>query len=147
MQNLAKTAASGMMWLFGSTLIQYALQLISLIILARLLMPYDFGVVSASLVIVIFVKIFSYLGVGPAVIQKNDLTRIDIYTANSLSILLSFILFFLIIFFRNHIALLFRIEELSNILLLIAWIIPISGLSVVPLSLIRSEEHTSELQS
>ena len=68
---------------------KYAGIVISLLvsaILARLLSPDDFGVVAISLVFIAFFNILSDLGVGPAVIQHQNLTKDDLSNIFSFTI-------------------------------------------------------------
>ena len=71
---LAKGAIGGVLWLTLSSGAQALAQALALIILARLLVPEDFGVVGAAMIIVGFSTIFSQLGVGPAIFMAAGLT-------------------------------------------------------------------------
>ena len=61
--------------LFWTAIDKYSGQVVSIVIsmiLARLLTPYDFGVVATASVLLGFLGIFSSIGIGPAIIQRND---------------------------------------------------------------------------
>lgn len=67
--------------LFWTALDKYSGQIIGIgisMVLARLLTPYDYGVVATASVIINFLSIFTSIGIGPAVIQKKDLSDEDI---------------------------------------------------------------------
>lgn len=67
--------------LFWTALDKYSGQIIGIgisMVLARLLTPYDYGVVATASVIINFLSIFTSIGIGPAVIQKKDLSEEDI---------------------------------------------------------------------
>src|SRR5687768_1485098 len=85
---LSERALGGLIWTFLGTGAQVVLQVLALVVLARLLTPEDFGVVAAALVVIGFSAIFSHLGVGPAVVQRPELTGAHLRTAFTLSVLL-----------------------------------------------------------
>lgn len=97
MASLKKQVFNGMVW---SALQRYSSILVSMIVtmvMARILTPEDFGVIAIAMVIIQFLSIFSSMGIGPAVIQRKDLTDNeikDIFTFTFVvGIILSFILF------------------------------------------------------
>jgi len=75
---------------FYTAISKYAGILISLIVsavLARLILPDDFGVVAIATVIITFFGIFTDLGIGPAIIQQKDLTEKDLSNIFSFTII------------------------------------------------------------
>src|SRR5437867_8505708 len=85
---ITRRTLGGLFWTFLGTGAQAGLQLLVLVVLARLLSPADFGVVTAALVVVGFSTIFSQLGIGPAVVQRPDLTVAHLRTGFTISLLL-----------------------------------------------------------
>ena len=69
-ESITQRTLHGLFWMFSGTGIQAVLQVLVSSILAHLLTPADFGLVSAALVVVGFSVIFSQLGIGPAVVQR-----------------------------------------------------------------------------
>lgn len=66
--------------LFWSALQKYSNMAVTIVVsmvLARLLTPEQFGVVAISSVFINFLSVFSTMGIGPAIIQRNDLTDDD----------------------------------------------------------------------
>ena len=64
--------------LFWTAIDKYSGQVVAIVIsmiLARLLTPYDFGVVATASVLLGFLSILSSIGIGPAIIQRKDLTQ------------------------------------------------------------------------
>ena len=77
--------------LFWTAIDKYSGQVVSIVIsmiLARLLTPYDFGVVATASVLLGFLGIFSSIGIGPAIIQRNDLSQEDLDNIFSFTVLL-----------------------------------------------------------
>ena len=71
-----------------SVLILAFLQLLSIIILNRLLDPEDFGLYALSSVFIVIAKMISEAGIGSALIQRNKLTNRFITSALTFSIFL-----------------------------------------------------------
>ena len=91
-KNFKKEFASGV----GYTAItKYAGMAISLVIsavLARILSPEDYGVIAIAMVIIAFLSIFSDMGIGPAVIQIQDLDKSELDTIFSFTVYLGIVL-------------------------------------------------------
>lgn len=62
---------------FGSKYANIAIQLIITAILARLISPSDFGLLSIVTVFTAFFQLFSDMGIGTAIVQYRDLTEED----------------------------------------------------------------------
>jgi PST family polysaccharide transporter len=74
MTNLRQKAVSGMKWSAISQAGRLGTQLLTTIILARLLDPSDFGLVEMAMVALGFVAIFKDLGTTAAIIQRKELS-------------------------------------------------------------------------
>jgi PST family polysaccharide transporter len=61
-------------WAASGTLLQGIAQILSVVFLARLLSPYEFGVVSIAILVTQMSLVFSEFGVGPCIVQAKDLT-------------------------------------------------------------------------
>ncbi len=80
-------------------------------ILARILTPFDFGVVAVITVFSTFFATLSDMGLGPAIIQKKDLTRSDIdnlftcslYVAAGLSVIFLLCAFPIAAFYKDSV--------------------------------------------
>ena len=67
--------------LFWTAVDKYSGQIIAIgisMVLARLLTPGDYGIVATATVFLSFLGIFTSIGIGPAVIQRKDLTQEDL---------------------------------------------------------------------
>lgn len=70
--SLARASASGAMWNGTTYALSKGLVLISTVVLARLLVPDDFGLVGIGLLVVGYLEIVNDFGVSAAVIQRRD---------------------------------------------------------------------------
>ena len=108
-------------------------------ILARLISPSDFGIVQSALIVIGFSKLVSQMGVGPALVQKTDLTLLHIRAGATLSLILSF-LFSLIVFFSSGLLSdFFKMPELQKVLKVVSILFIIEGVTTVSQSLLLRE--------
>lgn len=129
--NLKGAATTGIFWMFSATLGQNLLQLISVIILARLLAPEDFGVVASAMIIIELLRIFAELGVGPAVVQLKALDAQVVRTANTLALSLGILMGTVVYLSATSLAAFFEMQDLEAVVKVLALMLPITGLTVV----------------
>lgn len=137
--SLTDNTIKGFLWMFSGKGFQAIFQFIVTVVLARLLTPNDFGVVSAATVVITFTSIFSMVGVGPALVQRPKLTEYHIRTAYVITIFLS--LFFSILMYvsSNAIASFFNIIEMQKVLKIMSIIFILKGFSIVSESLMQRD--------
>lgn len=140
-----KKHVKGFFWVFTATGLQAILQIILTIILARILLPSDFGLVSAAMVIISTVAIFSTLGIGPALVQKLTLQDKHIKAAYTLAITLNTFFAIIVILLSNFLATFYDELLIGTILKVLAISIFIDGFSIVPEHLLRRSIKLSSL--
>lgn len=133
------------MWMSYGKAAFFVLQLVVLGVLARLITPAEFGVVSAALVVTGFSAIVSQLGLGPAIVQRPTLERRHIDTAFTSSFLLGLLLGAAIWAAAPWAAEFLRMPKVTPVLRALAWVFPLNGLGTVGLSLLSRELHFSWL--
>jgi O-antigen/teichoic acid export membrane protein len=79
--------AKGVAWMMAFKLGDRALGLVSTVILARLLVPADFGLVAMAMSIIMLVELASAFGFEAALIQRQDATRDHYDTAWTLNVI------------------------------------------------------------
>lgn len=144
-KDLTHRTIGGLLWMAGGKGAYGVLQLLVLAVLARLLTPADFGVVSAALVVIGLSQIVSQLGLGPALVQRPTLEPRHIDTAFSVSVILGIGLGALIWLIAPAAAAFFRIEAVAPVLRALAWLFPLQGLGTVAESLMRRDLRFSWL--
>lgn len=75
MKGLADTVAGGSAWMLGLRFLQRGIGFVSTIILARLLVPSDFGIVAMAMAIYALVDMIGEFGFDLALIQNQDAER------------------------------------------------------------------------
>jgi PST family polysaccharide transporter len=137
MSQQAKPAfASSIRWQSVNVVTQVVLQLIFIVLLARLISKADFGLMSIALVVVGFVEIFAQIGIGPSLIQKENLAPEQIRAAFSFSVFLGGAFFLLTYALAPAIGEWFESTELTEVLRWIALSFILSSLALIPRSLL-----------
>ena len=137
MSDQAKPAfASSIRWQSINVVSQVVLQLIFIVLLARLISKADFGLMSIALVVVGFVEIFAQIGIGPSLIQRKDLSSEQIKAAFSFSVVLGCVFFLLTYAMAPSIGEWFDSMELASVLRWIALSFILSSLALIPRSLL-----------
>jgi len=135
-ENLTKQTLFGFFWLAFGKAGKAILQLLILGILARLLGPTEFGLITLALIVTSFSDIFTDLGFGPAIIQKRELNDSDIYTSFTFSVIFGVILLFVVWIFAPFIASFFRNDGLTPILRAISPVLFLSSIGSTPQGLL-----------
>jgi O-antigen/teichoic acid export membrane protein len=129
--SLTLHAIKGVLWTGLAMGTQALLQIVAMIVMARLLSPSAFGLFAASLLVIGFGSIFSELGVGPAIVQRPDLEERHIRVAFTLSLLMCGPVVLLIWFGAPIIAGFFRMPELMPIVRVICAVCICHAISLV----------------
>ena len=137
--SLTHRTVGGMLWLAAGKAAYAGLQLIVLAILARLVLPTDFGVVTAALVVIGFSAIVSQLGLGPAIVQRPDLEQRHLHTAFTASVVFGLGLGAALWLVAPAAAVFFRTPDVAPVLRALACVFPLQGLGTVADSIARRE--------
>lgn len=108
-------------------------------ILARLVLPADFGLLAAGGSILWLLNIFAGAGVGPALVQRVELKPEHVSTSLSVSLLFGLALGGATFLSAPLIAALFQIPPLGPVLRVMSLILPVTALSIVSESLLQRE--------
>lgn len=88
-QNLTHRTFVGLFWAFSGSGMQAVLKLVVLGFLARLLTEADFGIVALCITVTAFTDMFAKLGIGLAIVQREEIEERHIRVGFSLTIILS----------------------------------------------------------
>lgn len=117
---LTQKITKGVMWTGTSMVALTILNFITLAVLARLLSPSDFGLMGMVRVVIGFAAMIADLGLGAAVIQRQDVTEEQLSTFFFLNVGLGIVLCSIVYFNAGFIAAFFRRSELGNYLRVIS---------------------------
>jgi PST family polysaccharide transporter len=116
----------------GKTLLQF----VSGIVLARLIQPKDFGILGMAYLFIGLANLFSSMGLGPAVIQKNNITNEHIRIASTLALTGGLLVYILFWFLSPYIAGFFNTQEVISIIRVISIIFIFQGLYSISYGLV-----------
>ena len=137
--NLLKEASFGIKWLAVARLSKQAFQFITLIILARLLTPDDFGLMATALVVIGLLNIFRDMGLSAAIIQKKLVTDELLYTLFWLSIVIGICATSCLILASPFIASFYKTPKLEFILQVLSFNFLISSMTLLHQALLEKE--------
>ncbi|TWJ19870.1 MOP flippase family protein [Geobacter argillaceus] len=115
-KSLKHSAISAGKWSLAATLFGTCLDLIKVIILTRLLKPTDFGLMAIATLVVTHFSTYSGLGTGPAIIQRQNVSRQQLSSIFWLNIFIALIIFAVICAITPLVTAFFREPLLSSII-------------------------------
>lgn len=118
--NVNKEIAKGSLWMLLMRFSVKGLGLISTIILARLLMPEDFGLIAMAMTVIAFIDLFQTIGVDMALIQNKNATEEHYHTAWTIKVILGICCGLVVAGAANYTATFFDEPRLENILYVLA---------------------------
>jgi O-antigen/teichoic acid export membrane protein len=142
---LTKRTLTGLKWAYMSTFLRSILQLVVIAALARLLSPTDFGLLGIALIFTGLAELISQLGVGPAIIQRKELTERHIRVGFTVSIIFGVVIFVSLWFCAPTVAKFFKNEAVTSVLRGVSIIFVIGSFAVVGEALLRRHLRFKEL--
>jgi len=118
---LKNKAILGVKWTTLSTIVITVFQIIQLYVLAKLLTPKDFGLMAIVIIITIFIRNFSDLGVSAALIHYQDTDSEQMSTLFWLNIIVGFFLFSLVLISSPLISEIYSEPILKNLLIILSF--------------------------
>lgn len=143
--SLKQKTFSGLYWSFLTQVARQLVQLVVVFILAKLLTPVDFGLVAMAVVFTGFVTIFVDMGIGQALIQKQDASDEHYCSAFWLNIALGLTMMLLVAGFSPLIAWFYRQPQLQPVVAVLSLNIIFSSLTVVQQSQLMKEMEFRKL--
>ena len=126
-----KKVLSGMFWKFSERICAQLVSLVVSIVLARILDPDHFGIVSIILVFINIANVFVTSGFSSALIQKKDADSKDFSTIFYFNIVFSAVIYALIFIFAPLVEKFYEMEYLSLAMRILGLKIPISAVNSV----------------
>lgn len=103
-ESIKESIISGLLWKFAERIGAQGVAFIVNIILARLLCPEDYGLISLITIFLAVSSVFIQSGFGTSLIQKKDADNIDFSTVFYFNILMSLIFYFLLYIIAPYIS-------------------------------------------
>ena len=137
MSSLKQKAISGASWSFTGRILQQGVQFIIGVILAKLLLPAEYGLVAMALVFITVFYVFVDSGFSSAIVQKKSVTNSDLSTVFYLNMGVSLIVFVILYIGAPLIANFYKEPQLINIVRVLSVIILLYALTIVQNSIIK----------
>lgn len=109
-------------------------------VLARLLSPEDFGVIAIATVFIVFFSLFTDMGIGPAVIQRRDLSEEDLADIFGWTAWIGLVLAGLFFLAAIPISKFYDQETLVSVCRLLSLQLFFSSLNIVPNALLSKDK-------
>lgn len=109
------------------------------VILARMLSPEDYGVMTLAMIVISFVGFFNEVGIGAAIVQKSELTITEVNGCFVIALITSFMLSLLTILTSGLAARFFKTPQLEAMISVLAVAFILGALSTVPMAFLRKE--------
>jgi PST family polysaccharide transporter len=126
-------------WAYSANWGEKAFSSLFTFVLAAMLGPRDFGVISLAMIYIAFVQMLLSQGLVAALIQKKDLDDRHLNTVFWTNLGISVSLAFCSVVFSDRWARLNHLPELSPIIAALSICIPIEGLAIVQVSILQRE--------
>jgi O-antigen/teichoic acid export membrane protein len=139
--NIAHRAAGGIFWTYVSFAGSKLLVFISTVMLARLLVPAEFGQVAFALLVISYLETVGDFGVSSALIYEKDNRQEAANAAFLISLATGAVWFALVFLAAPFIAEFFNEPAVVPIVRIMAWTFPINALGNVHDALLRKDLH------
>ena len=131
MKDIKNKTISGIIWRISERVLAQFVSLIVSIILARILLPDEYGVIALVMVFIAILNSFVTNGLGTSLVQKKDSDDLDFSTIFIAGLFLSFILYIILFIASPFIGLWFSNIEIVLVLRVMGIKLPISSISSI----------------
>lgn len=138
-REVGSRSVSGARWSLLAVLSKQGFQMLCAIILARLLGPDSYGIVSVASIFIVFVSLLLDQGLSSALIQRPALSRRTAGATFTLNLLLAVVIGALTWVTAPALAAFFSVPELVLVLHILAVAIPLKALSITPRALLARD--------
>lgn len=124
-----KAAKSGVVSLVSQCM-RFIVQLVSIVVLARLISPEDFGLIGMVSALIVFLNVFRDMGMTQATVQRESITRDQISTLFWINGVISLVLSLAVVFAAPLVAEFYGRGELIRITMILGGCIFVEGLGI-----------------
>lgn len=145
MASIKNTLIKGALFNAVAKYYSMACNLVVVAVLARILAPDDFGVVAVTTVITAFFDLLADAGLGPAIIQSQDLEDQELSDIFTFSVFFAGVMVLLYGLCIWPLSLYYKVESLPNLLALLSAQLFFTTINVLPRSLMLKAKRFKEL--
>ena len=130
-KDVKSKAVSGLFWKFAERICAQGVSFVLSVILARLLMPEDYGIVALVLVFIDIANVFVSTGLGESLVQKKDATTEDFSTVFYCNLGFTFVLYVILFFSAPYIAQFYKSDLLTMLVRVLSLKLIITGMNSI----------------
>lgn len=132
-----KKVTGGMLWTFAERFFAQGVTAIVTVVLARILSPEDYGIISIVMVLISIGDVFATNGIGNALVQKQKIRSIDYDSAFYLNVFISVVIYIIIFLIAPYISAFYSIKILTPVIRVMGVRIPIAAANSVQQAYVR----------
>lgn len=144
-KDLRKKTISSMLWNATQRFGTMSISFLSNLVLARLLVPDDFGCIGMLSIFIVLSNVFIDGGFGSAIIQKQKATQEDYSTIFYWNLIVSLLLYAILFIFSPKIADFYRMPILNDVLRVTSVVLIINGFSVIQSNILTKNLEFKQL--
>lgn len=134
-----RTAVSGVRWSLSAVLARQGFQMLCAVILARLLGPESYGIISAATIYTTFAALFLDQGLSSALIQRPEVSRRAAGATATVNLLFALLIGGATVLLAPWAGDFFHAPGVTALLLPLAVSIPLKGLAITPRAMLSRE--------
>lgn len=128
---VASAAWRGMVWRFLERCSSQIVSFIVSIVLARLLLPEQYGLIAITMIFVALSEVFVTSGLGTALIQKSEYDEVEFSTMFWASVAFSLLLYGILFLLAPYVSVLMHTPDLTIVLRILGLRLPISAMNSI----------------
>ena len=129
--NIKNKAISSIIWKFLERIIAQGTSFVVSLIIARILIPDDYSIISIIAIFFSFANVLISGGLNTALIQKRDADSLDYSTILCSSLIISLIIYLLLFLSAPIIANIYKKEQLIPIIRIMGFILPVTSIKSI----------------
>jgi O-antigen/teichoic acid export membrane protein len=138
-QALTNKAVKGVLWVGSTKLLGQTISWIITLLVVRILAPDDYGLMGMALAFLGVIQLLNEMGLGAAIVQKQELNRFDLSTVFWFSLIVSCTLYALVALSAPLVAAFFQNERITMLIRILGLNLLLGSLRAVPFYLLIKE--------
>lgn len=138
-EKLKSQMTSGMIWKFAERFVAQGVSFVVSMVLARILMPEDYGAVAIINLFITIADVFLSSGLNTSLIQKKDADDLDFSTIFYLNLGLSLVLYLILFLTAPFIAKAYDMPILNSVIRVFALRLPVSAFQIIQVAYISKK--------
>lgn len=138
-EKIKSQMTSGMVWKFAERFIAQGVSFVVSLVLARILMPEDYGAVAIINVFIAIADVLLSSGLNTSLIQKKDADELEFSTIFYLNLSFSIILYMILFIFAPYLAKIYKMPILKSAVRVFALRLPISAFQAIQVAYVSKK--------